>query len=186
MRKCGCPTSESLKGPDSVSSETQDEQKARIASYQKNPGNAADKKGNGCSTGCLWLVGAFFLLAVIGGVITGFEDEQRSNQLKRCNEGISADCQSLLDDSDFEDDQSVTNEAFKQRFVDRKKRRDEANARATRFFMCERAIKESLRDPDSFKVLKRDRVNLLIEYTATNGFGGPVRNVMDCETMRNR
>ncbi|QNI65703.1 hypothetical protein SynA1544_02787 [Synechococcus sp. A15-44] len=42
-----------------------------------------------------------------------------------------------------------------------------------------------MRDPDSLKVIKRDRVNLLIEYSATNGFGGRVRNVMNCETLKN-
>ena len=142
------------------------------------------KKG-GCSQGCLVLVGLFFVLAVVGGVISSYEDSERNQKLKGCNSGKAADCEALLDDSEFKDDNLVTNTDFKSKFSAREERRKEANARSTRFYLCERALKESLRDPDSLKVIKRDRVNLLIEYSATNGFGGRVRNVMNCETLKN-
>lgn len=47
---------------------------------------------------------------------------------------------------------------------------------------CESSLKAVMTDPNSFQVHNRDFVNLQIEYSGTNAFGGRVRNVMDCKT----
>jgi len=48
---------------------------------------------------------------------------------------------------------------------------------------CEKLIKENLKDPDSYKkITSRDRQEAtgIIEYTATNSFGGRVRESFTC------
>lgn len=51
---------------------------------------------------------------------------------------------------------------------------------------CRMALKEAMKDPSSFKVNNSTRRGGgLIDYTATNGFGGPVRNTFQCTTGQN-
>lgn len=51
---------------------------------------------------------------------------------------------------------------------------------------CRRALRNMMRDPSSFRVNKETRAEGgLIDYTATNGFGGPDRNIFRCSTVEN-
>lgn len=51
---------------------------------------------------------------------------------------------------------------------------------------CRMALKESMKDPSSFKVNRETRAGGgLIDYTATNGLGGPTRSVYQCTLGEN-
>lgn len=51
---------------------------------------------------------------------------------------------------------------------------------------CKAALKNTLKDPDSFKEHRSTmEKGGLIDYTATNSFGGPVRAVFRCTTLQN-
>ena len=50
---------------------------------------------------------------------------------------------------------------------------------------CVASLKSSLKDPSSLQIHNRYPAALQIEYSATNSFGGRIRNVMDCKTGRN-
>jgi len=48
---------------------------------------------------------------------------------------------------------------------------------------CRTVLKQAMKDPDSFKVNNETRAGGgMIDYTATNGFGGPVRKTFQCTT----
>ncbi|WP_115081050.1 hypothetical protein [Synechococcus sp. N32] len=121
-------------------------------------------------------------------------------EIKGCNEGKSEDCDALLKseytvDEDFDPDQ-ITNEEYKPKFVakveaakkaeaEREAYEEMFSAQTQAMSACRRALKAAMKDPDSFRVLNSDYANLLIEYSATNSFGGRIRNVMDCKTGKN-
>lgn len=162
----------------------------------------------GCLKICLWagggLVGLFVAL-LIGATL--WEQGLKSG----CNNGKSDDCESLLSsdyivNEDFDLGQ-ITNEEFKPKFVQqveaaKKAAADtaEANKKAAEarraqneladlvvkaMTQCEGSLKAAMKDPDSFQVHNRDFASLQIEYSATNSFGGRIRNVMDCKTGKN-
>ena len=154
---------------------------------------AAAKKKKGCLGLILkWTLGftAFGIVAVIvSEVMTGA-------QISGCNDGKAEDCQSLLEDKvtvdeDF-DVSRITNEEFKPKFVAQveaaKKaaaRRKAGNPLVKAMAACQNSLKAAMKDPDSFQVHNRDFATLQIEYSATNSFGGRIRNVMDCRTGKN-
>ena len=48
---------------------------------------------------------------------------------------------------------------------------------------CKRLIKENLKDPDSLKIINNLETQIrtgIVEYTATNSFGGRVRESATC------
>ena len=158
---------------------------------------AAAKKKKGCLGLILkWTLGftAFGIVAVIvSEVMTGA-------QISGCNDGKAEDCQALLDDGftvdeDFDLDR-ITNEEFKPKFVaqveaakkeeaERKAKAGMADALVQAMAACQNSLKAAMKDPDSFQVHNRDFATLQIEYSATNSFGGRIRNVMDCKTGQN-
>ena len=158
---------------------------------------AAPKKKRGCLglivKASLGLTAVGVALTVVGAMITGGE-------IKGCNEGKSDDCESLLSkdyivDEDFDLDQ-ITNEEFKPKFVkqvevakkaeaERKAKAGMADALVQAMAACQNSLKAAMKDPDSFQVHNRDFATLQIEYSATNSFGGRIRNVMDCRTGKN-
>ena len=147
-----------------------------------------DKKKGGCLPGCLGAFAVFIVLGVIGAVVNEFEEDGKINA---CNNGKAEACNELLQeaeksDSYIEDTSLIKNKDFKPRF-DAKKKELEAKAiksssTALAIVTCKNALRASLKDPDSLKILNTDRTNLMIEYSATNAFGGRIRNVVDCKT----
>ena len=158
---------------------------------------AAPKKKKGCLglivKTSLGLTAAGILLAILSTMHT-------AGQIKGCNEGKAEDCESLLArdfivDEDFDLDQ-ITNEEYKPKFVaqveaakkaaaERKAEAGMANALVQAMAACQNSLKAAMKDPDSFQVHNRDFATLQIEYSATNSFGGRIRNVMDCRTGKN-
>jgi hypothetical protein len=141
------------------------------------------KKKGGCATGCL---GVLVVLFVLGAIVSGVNQSEQQARVKNCNEGKSEECEALLNDPSFKDYTEITNKEYFRKFTEKSEKAAKASRDATLLYACEKALKESLKDPDSLRVLNKDRENLLIEYTATNGFGGRVRNVVDCKTGRNQ
>ena len=140
------------------------------------------KKKGGCATGCLVVLGGFIIL---GGILSSLDKAEKDSNAKSCNEGKADKCELLLKDSSFKDYESITNPKFSTRFKAKKRDAEQLSAVFRRLIVCENALKESLRDPDSLKVLDKDYTNLTITYTATNGFGGRNKSVIDCKTGKN-
>ena len=157
---------------------------------------AAPKKKKGCLglivKSTLGLTAAGIVLAILGTI-------QTSGQIRGCNEGKAGDCESLLAslivDEDFDLDQ-ITNEEYKPKFVakveaakeaaaERKAKAGMADALVQAMAACEKSLKAAMKDPDSFTVHNRDFTTLQVEYSATNSFGGRIRNVMDCRSGKN-
>lgn len=147
------------------------------------------KKKGGCATGCLVVLGAFILLGAISSGLDKDKKESVAAEMRRnaksCNEGKADKCELLLKDSSFEDYESITNPKFSTRFKAKRRDAEQASADHASLYLCERALKESLRDPDSLKVLDKDYTNSRILYTATNGFGGRNKIMIDCKTGKN-
>ena len=154
---------------------------------------AAPKKKRGCLG---LVVKGLVALTALGIVGTIWAEMEKGGQIKGCNEGKADDCKALLDnsfvvDEDFDLDQ-ITNEAFKPKFtaqVEAAKKaaanRAAGNPLVKAMAACENSLKAVMKDPDSFKVHNRNFETLQIEYSATNSFGGRIRNVMDCRTGKN-
>lgn len=143
------------------------------------PSSPKAKPKGGCLPGCLVvLVG----LAILAGITSAFDEAGRTDKVQGCNSGNAGDCEALLNDGDFKEYQQITNADYQAKFKEKQAKAAKANADQMLIYACEDALKKSLKDPDSLKILGKDRQNLLIEYTATNSFGGRVRNVLDCKT----
>ena len=128
------------------------------------------------------MLGGFILL---GAISSGLDQGEKELNAKSCNEGKADKCELLLKDSSFKDYESITNPRFSTRFKAKKRDAEQLSAGFRRLIVCENALKESLRDPDSLKVLDKDYTNLTITYTATNGFGGRNKSMIDCKTGKN-
>lgn len=151
------------------------------------------EKNSGCLAPLVVLLLFVLVPAVIGTIVN---QSQEAERIKKCNEGKTVECEALINDTSFSSYKEITNKQYAKRFVEREERRvkevaereereAEEGQKAMQLILCEEALKDSLKDPESLKVLTKDRENILIEYTATNGFGGRVRDVLDCKTGKN-
>ena len=141
-----------------------------------------EKKKKGCLPGCLITLLGFIVLGAIIGIV---EESKTDDAIRGCNDGKADSCAELLNDSSFKDYDKITNKDFAGKFAAKQAEAKRQSAKYARLYICEKALKESLKDPDSLRILNKDRDNLLIEYSATNTYGGRVRNVLDCNTGKN-
>lgn len=137
------------------------------------------EKNSGCLAPLVVLLLFVLVPAFIGTIVN---QSQEAERIKKCNEGKTVECEALINDSSFSSYKEITNKQYAKRFVEREEREAEEGQKAMQLILCEEALKDSLKDPESLKVLTKDRENMLIEYTATNGFGGRVRDFLDCKT----
>lgn len=173
---CGCPTTPGGMTPVSTPPETKD------AKPEK-----PKKKKNGCLVGCLGTFGVFVVLGIIVAILGQIME---GGLIDACNRGKAESCEELLDDagsysSYIQDTSKITNKAYKPKFDAKKKELNKPSASDVLtgiMLNCQKSLKASLTDPDSLKIISRDFNSLRIEYSATNAFGGRVRNVVDCKT----
>ena len=151
--------------------------------------------------GCLGLIVKSLIGFTAFGVVLGVVGQMMiGGQIKGCNDGKAADCEALLEsdypvEAEFDTDR-ITNKEFKSKFVakveaakkevaDREAKAGAVNALVEAMAVCENSLKAAMKDPDSFVVHNRDFETLQIEYSATNSYGGRLRNVIDCKTGKN-
>jgi hypothetical protein len=144
--------------------------------------SSKNKSKIGCLPGCLI---TFVTLIFIGAIGSQCEKSEQLTRITNCNTGSAEACEALLGDSDFEEFDSITNSTYKSRFQDKKRAAEQASANANRLSACETVLKATLKDPDSLKIIDRDYANVTITYSATNSFGGRIKNVIDCNTGKN-
>ncbi len=139
------------------------------------------------------------VVALIGTGIYGFisNDIKQNKLVKQCNDGKIESCDEvpelkygLLTNEKWINDNRhgktrdlrlKRNEEFYKDTKPTPKPKKIKKIDLVRF--CEKLIKENLKDPDSYKrITSRDRQEAtgIIEYTATNSFGGRVRESFTC------
>jgi ribosomal protein L37E len=181
---CGCPTDQAT-NPDLAA-----EQRARVLSGPK-------KKQVDAKPGCMLLgLSIILLLSLLGAFVSLFEP----NEINECNKGVASSCVSLLKKpylvNESFDTSQITNKTFKPQFEEKVSAEEsKAKAKAKKDALreingnllvdCQDRLQKALTDPNSLKIHDRDFDQLLIEYSATNSFGGRIRNVMDCKTGKN-
>ena len=135
-----------------------------------------------------------FGLAAIGNNIT-------KGNVADCNNGTWAACEKLMDQKTAHHD--VTNPKFKAEVAKREAQEAAAEREANKWqptktniqqlaFACaQQKLKPFLKDPNSLRILNRGmgdltdtHVTVWVDYTATNGFGGPARDVFRCTYTR--
>lgn len=137
------------------------------------------------ANGCFGCLGTLFVLVVIGMIGSQCQKSEQLSKITDCNSGAATACEALAEDSTFDAYDSITNPDFRKRFQEKKQKAAQVSANASRLAACETVLKATLKDPDSLKVLDRDYENVTITYTATNGFGGRVKNMIDCKSGKN-
>ena len=142
-----------------------------------------------------------FGLAVLGRNIA-------NGNVADCNNGTWAACEKLIDNRMV--GHNVTNPKFKAEVAKRKaevakRKAQEAAAereankwqptktsiRQLAFACASQRLKPFLKDPNSLRILNRGmskltdtHVTVWVDYTATNGFGGPTRDAFTCTYTR--
>ena len=145
--------------------------------------------------------------APLVGILIGAMHFVQKGQIDACNKGEAKVCETLLKNRAEVDPDLITNEEYKPQFVQKrdelaakqqakedlkaaqKQAREELETKlavqSALMSSCEASLKGSLKDPSSLQIHNRYPAALQIEYSATNSFGGRIRNVMDCKTGRN-
>lgn len=142
-----------------------------------------------------------FGLAAIGNNIT-------KGNVADCNNDTWAACEKLIDIKSAHHD--VTNPKFKAEVAKREAQEAESaakkaaaereankwqptktNIQQLAFACSQQKLKPFLKDPNSLRILNRGmseltetHVTVWVDYTATNGFGGPARDVFSCTYTR--
>lgn len=118
--------------------------------------------------------------------------------IESCNKGELAECRKVPSTRAAE----ITNKAFKAELAKKQAEKEAAEREANKWqptqtnvrqlaFACGQRLKPFLKDPSSFRILDRGMskltetdVTVWVDYTATNGFGGPTRDTYSCTYTR--
>ena len=147
-----------------------------------------EKKPNqgGCLKIFLGVGGGLVALIVAWAISISVEHE---NKIKSCNEGGEKECQALIDKFGYSllefprDRKKITNPIFFSLF---QPYIDAQPLNTDDIYSCEVFIKKRLKDPRSFRANNSTNDQIatgLIDYTATNSFGGAVRSTFNCKTF---
>ena len=141
------------------------------------------------------LAGVF--VAVVIAVFIG--EKMKNDIIKKCNDGSIEACKEIENEweyiyDDKEGRSKITNPYFTDKFKRLNEIEDKAKAQKAResqeikesvakMNACKTVLKMSLKDPDSYKELNslEDQFRFgIIEYSATNSFGGRIRQQFNC------
>ena len=140
-----------------------------------------------------YILSVGFVLLCAFALVSG--SNTTNKLIEECNEGKNEKCDDLLENwpsyVESESDQAkITNPYLTEKFnklneakAKKARRSEEIKESVAKMNACKTVLKMSLKDPDSYKELNslEDQFRFgIIEYSATNSFGGRIRQQFNC------
>lgn len=183
-----------------VQPESNDSEEPLEEKNSSKPEEANKRQDKGSSKNIVLGIGGALvaLLVIMVSCMENMESEATKQRVKACNNSSTYEynCEKLLKDDDFEQESSITNPAYVDQFKEKKLKRTaqqraadtkraQQSAEISAIIACRNSLKRRLKDPDSLKILGENRKLGLINYSATNSFGGRLQNTFNCQTLEN-